>query len=147
MCLCNPRSGFVALGMASWSGRPVVLVAGSTCPAKEGLTMGWTMALSLEEEPLGDLDLCDTSDPDFPLASWSCQSWLHVHGGKAGGGSFPLSQRFPPPICLADRSTAIPSPVRSLPAFSRVEIASISAVSKIATRWAPPLRPLSPEEL
>lgn len=109
--------------------------------------MGWTMALSLEEEPLGDLDLCDTSDPDFPLASWSCQSWLHVHGGKAGGGSFPLSQRFPPPICLADHSTAIPLPVRSLPAFSRVEIASISAVSKIATRWAPPLRPLSPEEL
>lgn len=122
----------------------MVLVAGSTGPAKEGLTMGWTMALSLEEEPLGDLDLGDTSGPDFPLALWS---WLHVHEGKAGGGSFLLSQRFPPPICLADRSTAIPSPVRSLPAFSRVEIASISAVSKIATRWAPPLRPLSPEEL
>lgn len=76
MCLCNLRSGFVGLGMASWSGRPVVLVAGNTGPAKEGLTMGWTTALSLEEEPLGYLDLCDTSGPDFPLASWSCQSWL-----------------------------------------------------------------------
>lgn len=82
----------------------MVLVAGSTGPAKEGLTMGWTMALSLEEEPLGDLDLCDTSGPDFPPASWSCQSWLHVHGGKAGGGSFLLSHHR-----SALQITALPS--------------------------------------
>lgn len=104
-----------------------MLVGGSTGPAKEGLTMGWTMALS-------------RLSPGIVVPSELATR------ARRKGRRGELSS-VPPPICLADHSTAIPLPVRSLPAFSRVEIASISAVSKIATRWAPPLRPLSPEEL
>lgn len=107
MCLCNPRSGFVALGMASWSGRPVVLVGGSTGPAKEGLTMGWTMALSRLSPGIvvpselatrarrkgrrGEL----SSVPEIPTTDLPCRS-QHCHpiASQKPSSLFPGRDRF-----------------------------------------------------